>query len=139
MATLNTRVLQFYSGVTRFVICVGPFAIKLPRLEFGYNGWRNFLHGLLANMTETEFSSYLSGVVAPVLFSIAGGWAVIMPRAKPFEKLDNESDDDFIARFDYLYSQWLNTPNALGVSMIEKKPDSFGFINGQFLAIDYGA
>jgi hypothetical protein len=38
-------------GVSRVVICIGRWALKIPKLT---RGWRQFLIGLLANMQERD-------------------------------------------------------------------------------------
>ncbi len=56
-------------GVTREVLLVGGFAVKLPKLTYG---WKMFLCGLLANMQEREFASLRWPELCPVLFAVPG-------------------------------------------------------------------
>ena len=68
------------TGVTRHVILVGSYAVKIPRLNYGY---RLFILGLLANHQEHEFSrSGYTNLVCPVLFYLQFGLLSVMPRCK---------------------------------------------------------
>ncbi len=114
-------------GCTRHVILVGHYAIKVPRMNYG---WRMFLNGLLANMQECAFSAAKWSELCPVLWAAPGGWMVVMPRVRvmtdaEFEVFDREA---FIRR-----------PNDDGIVPAEAKSDSFGWMNGRVVAIDYGS
>jgi hypothetical protein len=115
------------SGVTRYVVLVGRLAIKVPRLDYG---WRLFLCGLLANMQEREFSWTGWPELCPVVASLPGGWLVIMRRARLFT--DAEFD-----RFDM--KAWGELAEREDrVIPVEAKSDSFGWLDGRVVAIDYG-
>jgi hypothetical protein len=43
--------------------------------------WKHFLYGLLANMQEAQFSKTSWPELCPVLWSLPGGFLVVMPRA----------------------------------------------------------
>lgn len=114
---------EFKSGATRWVLLVGMVAIKMPRPT----GWSTFLRGLLSNMQERQFARAGWAELCPVLASLPGGWLVVMPRCRPltcyeFNVLDTEA---FINQRDY-------------VVPVEPKPDSFGWLNGRVVAVDYG-
>lgn len=133
-------------GVTREVFLVGQWAIKVPRMCYG---WRSFLQGLLANLQEVDFWSTRWPTLCPVLFAIPGGWLVVMRRARPL------TDQEWAA-FDYpsfvtmgchyaaanLEMQHGNPrPGAEpegGMVPVENKQDSFGVLNGVIVAVDYG-
>lgn len=68
------------TGIMREVFLIGRWAVKVPKLT---RGWRNFLQGLLANMQERELSRRGYPQLCPVVFSIPGGWLVVMPRVEP--------------------------------------------------------
>ena len=112
------------TGVAREVILVGPWAVKIPKLRYG---WRNFLQGLIANMNEATWGRSGYEGLCPVLFTLPGGWLLIQRRATPLTcaewcSLDQES---FLDRGDYLIpAEW--------------KRDSFGRINERIVAVDYG-
>lgn len=125
-------------GCTRFVFLTKNYAVKVPQFKYE---WRHFLLGLLANMQEVTFSKTKDDRLCPVRFYIPGGWLLIMPRCTPitedvFFDLDvtkfwpNESEDyhpkNECERANY------NVP-------VENKQDSFGWLNGKIVAIDYGS
>lgn len=123
--------LQFdFTGCTRTVILTRRWAIKLPGL-WAYSPcewWRGLLYGLLANMQEAKFSKTGWPELCPVSFALPGGFLVVMPRARVM------SDDEFIA-FDV--KAFLDRPNYTVPA--EAKSNSFGFLDGRIVAIDYGS
>jgi hypothetical protein len=117
------------TGATRFVVLTRRWAIKLPRLV----SWRLFLCGLLANMQEREFSRTGWPELCPVLFSLPGGWLVVMPRAEPLE-------DGEWALLDIMGTreQWADRGEY--VVPVEMKRDSFGWLPDRgIVAVDYGS
>jgi hypothetical protein len=112
-------------GITREVFLVGRWAIKLPRVVYG---WRMFLWGLLANMQERDFSRTGWPELCPVVWSIPGGWVVVMRRARP---LTPSEWSDF-RPYDFCN-------NGDRIIPAETKYDSFGVLNGQVVAVDYGS
>jgi len=112
-------------GSTRTVVLVGNWAIKLPTTV----EWRLFLLGLLANMRERQFYTVLSWrhKLCPILWSIPGGWAVIMRRARIL------TDEEFIAMD---LRDWATDED--GVIPCEQKSDSFGYIGKRLVIVDYG-
>lgn len=109
-------------GATRAVLLVGDAAIKVPRMTT----WRTFLNGLLANMQEREFSRAGWPELCPVLFSIPGGWLVVMRRAAPLTD----------AEWCTVHPEWAERGEY--VVPVELKRDSFGVLGGRIVAIDYG-
>lgn len=114
---------QLAYGVTRTVVLVGRWALKFPSMC----EWRLFLLGLLANMQEARFSRAELPELCPVLWSIPGGWLIVMPRVREMTSDEFESFDvgAFINKETY-------------VVPVERKPDSFGWLDGRVVAIDYG-
>lgn len=117
--------VKIKKGSTRWVILTKRYAVKVPSLY----SWTNFLWGLLANMQEVRFSKVeaFSDKVCPVLFSIPLGFLLIMPKVKIL------TGPEFLAF------------NAEGFLMCEEgfipaeiKRDSFGWLDGRIVAIDYG-
>lgn len=109
-------------GTTRTVLLVGNLAFKFPVIV----SWRLWLCGLLANIQETKFSA-LSSKLCPVLFSAPLGLMIVMKRATPLSReafLSKISDAFFI-------DGELNLP-------VENKQCSFGILNKQIVAVDYG-
>jgi hypothetical protein len=89
--------------------------------------WRLFLLGLLANMQERKFSETGWPELCPVLWSIPGGWLVVMRRARELTHYEfaHVNFDKWVDRGDYIIP-------------VENKRDSFGMIGEQLVAVDYG-
>ena len=111
-------------GITREVILTRRYAIKVPKLIYG---WHKFLCGLLANMQERQFARAGWPQLCPVVFSVPGGWLLVMRRAEML------SDDEW-REFDP--ARFCETPDY--VVPAEFKRDSFGKVDGRIVAIDYG-
>jgi hypothetical protein len=111
-------------GITREVILTRRYAIKIPKLIYG---WQKFLCGLLANMQEATFARAGWPELCPVVFSIPGGWLVVMRRAEPLSDAEWEAFDApaFCETTGYLIPA-------------EFKQDSFGMLDGRIVAVDYG-
>ncbi len=112
------------TGCHRIVVLTKNWAIKVPNFT---DGWRLFLTGLLANMQERVFSKAQWPELCPVVFSIPGGWLNVMPKAKLM------SDEEFCV-FDA--SSFINKPDYRIPT--ELKSNSFGWLNGSIVVIDYG-
>lgn len=110
-------------GTTRTVLLIHRWAIKMPAMS----EWRLFLLGLLANMQERSFGMTGWPKLCPVVFSIPGGWLVVMRRAEPLsEKQWNHLDvPGWRAEVDY------SIP-------VEDKWSSFGVLDGEIVVVDYG-
>lgn len=111
-------------GITREVFLTKRYAIKIPKLLYG---WEKFLHGLLSNIRERRLARAGYPELCPMVFSIPGGWMVVMRRATPL------SDMDWL-KFNAL--EFCETADY--VVPAELKPDSFGWVDGRIVAIDYG-
>ncbi len=109
-------------GATRAVLLVGRVAIKAPRMST----WRTFLNGLLANMQEREFARTGWPELCPVVFSVPGGWLLVMRRAEPL------SDAEWYT----VHPEWGDREEY--AVPVEIKRDSFGVLDGRIVAIDYG-
>jgi hypothetical protein len=97
-------------GETRWVILINNLAFKIPSLQ----SWGRFLNGLLNNLSEIKHRREHG--VCPIHFWIPGGWLVVMPRTIPSEIVGDEG-----------YPHW-----------VERKPSSFGWLDGKLVAHDYG-
>jgi len=117
------------NGATRYVLLVGSWAIKVPYLKFGnyeYTGWIAFLNGLLANMQEAQFSATKDPRLCPVIFHVPGGFLNVMKRAHVSGvPISNRQYKQF-QKGDF----WVP---------VEHKADSFGFLEGRLVAVDYGS
>lgn len=121
MIELNRR------GATRRVFLTRRYAFKVPT----WTSWRLFLNGLLANQQEAVFWHGLQTpearkLMCPVLFSIPGGWLVVMPRCRP------------ISPRAFLAYPWAKFFNNHGIP-VEDKLDSFGRYKRNMVAVDYGS
>lgn len=127
------------TGVTRHVILISKYAIKIPRLNYG---WRLFLKGLLCNMQEWEFSRMNDKRMAPIFFRIKGGFLIVMARCEPLTKNEFEK-----INIEHFWGQpTKNSKGYYGDCLIpcEHKQDSFGWykfngVNNTLVAIDYGS
>lgn len=120
------------TGATRRVFLIGRYAFKVP---FAWPGtgnafcgiFRRLRNGIFANGCEMVYSGMkFSGngvtfVCNPVVFALPCGLLVVQRRALP---IDDET-------FDTL-------EEACEGSLVEYKPDSFGFVDGELVAVDYG-
>lgn len=110
-------------GISRTVFLVGRYAIKVP---CGRYGWAKWLRGLLANMQERSFGRAGYEGFCPVLFADPLGFVVVMRRADPLDReLSDAEFEAFVNRDGYILP-------------VENKSDSFGYLDGQVVAVDYG-
>lgn len=112
--------MQFKEGTSRIVLLISNYAIKIPNIK----RWRSLLHGLIANMNETKFSKINDGRLANVLFNIPGGFLIVMERCEPVKKSNKEL-------IDFCNNGEFKIP-------AEIKNSSFGIIDGNLKAVDYG-
>ena len=110
-------------GVTRRVLLVGSLAIKVPSVT----EWRLFLLGLLANMQEALLAKTGWPELCPVLWSVPGGFLIVMRRARVL------TDDEFLALD---LEHWVQREGYRIPAEI--KSDSFGYLDGDLVAVDYG-
>lgn len=116
------------SGISRTVFLVGRYAVKVPCGRYGYEKW---LRGLLANRQEREWSRAKYPELCPVLFADPLGLVVIMPRC---EILTRE-----LTGLEYhAFFGPINEATRSYRVPTENKPDSFGYLNGRLVAVDYG-
>jgi hypothetical protein len=108
-------------GTSRTVILTKNYAFKLPYI----GRWTNFLWGLIANMNEVKFNTMKDDRLARVVFSLPAGFLVVMKRAEPLKEFNKKFLTEFCC------SKQCKIP-------AEIKKDSFGYINGELKAIDYG-
>lgn len=130
--------MKIRNGTTRFVILTKHWAFKIPQFRYA---WRHFLMGLLANMQERQFATMKDSRMCPIKFYIPGGWLVVMPRCKEL------SDEDFTNLNIDMFWEESNVRELKGTTIffgdfkipVEHKQDSFGWLNGKIVAIDYGS
>lgn len=112
------------TGCTRIVLLVGTWAIKLPNFT---SGWKLFLTGLLANMQERNFGRTRWPEFCPLLFSLPGGWLIVMRRVREMTQAE------FLA-FDS--ETWAVQPDYH--VPCEHKANNFGWLDGRIVCLDYG-
>lgn len=117
---LNCRLAH---GATRRVLLLGRYAIKVPSMA----EWRLFLLGLLANMQEAIWSRTGWPELCPVVFSVPGGFLVVMRRARVL------TDEEFV---ELDLARWVDRGGYIVPAEI--KTDSFGYLDDRLVAIDYG-
>ena len=123
----KAKFFDIKKGTTRIVFLIGKYAIKFPYWRlFKPRAYRNFLNGILGNLSEVEFGTCNAPELAPVLFYVWGGFMVVMPRTTPLTREEWESFD-FDKHFKLFHSD-----------LSERKPDSFGKLNNKIVAVDYG-
>lgn len=118
------------SGITRFVILTNRYALKLPRMNYG---WAMFLRALLSNIQEARFNVLADQFqLCPTIFAVPGGWLNIQPRCAPLT--DSEWADVELSggeEAQYGQSNWHGFDCDL-------KRDNFGTLNGRVVLLDYG-
>lgn len=118
------------NGITRTVLLIGPWAIKVPTVRYG---WHKFLLGLLSNMGEKTFSCVADRMhLCPTIFSTPGGWLNVQRRCMPLtdvEWADVELCGD--ENSEYGCSKWFGFDSDF-------KRENFGTLNGQVVLLDYG-
>jgi len=128
-------------GTTRVVFLTRRWAFKVPNPK----EWRLFLHGMLANLQERKFGRGYSEALCPVRWADPLGLLVVMPRAKPMKH-----DIWWVS---WMISGGLREPIFLQTSKeepvfkdldgnilpIEAKIDSFGYLDGKLVVVDYGS
>ena len=124
-------IVKVESGCFRRVFLFWGLAVKVPQTY----SWRNFLTGLLTNMSERriwrKWPAELRGRLCPVLFSDPLGFVVIMPRLRllSYEELGHAFPSRK-AFYGAVRSEGLAIP-------VERKADSWGWFKGRVVAIDY--
>lgn len=115
--TINRR------GASRTVFLVGRWAIKVPTPRVA---WRHFLLGWLGNLNELGWwRGGRDPRLCPVVASFVGGLVIVMQRATPICSRRGCPDDA------HDLPRWNDLP-------CERKLDSFGYVDGRIVAVDYG-
>lgn len=124
---------KFDYGATRMVLLTSKYAIKVPTVR---HGWIHFLYGLLANMQErrlwhawSEIDDSKAMRLAPVLWSIPGGWLVVQERAYVPRNYRRKFTFEKVYELAPLF-------NGLPTDI---KPSNFGFIGRRLVMVDYGS
>lgn len=110
--------MKLTHGCTRTVLLLGRWAVKVPTCL----AWRLFIRGLIANMDERLWWKTRDPRLCPVLFSLPGGWLLVMRRA---DRICTDEDS-----IDY---------RAFAGLPMDPHPDNIGVIEGQLVLVDYGS
>lgn len=115
--------MEIQNGSSRMVLLIGQLAIKIPRIN---NGFDMFMRGIIGNFHEERvwkhhIQFHWKLQFAPVLFGFFG-LITVMKRAKPFNGHIPENWHKVH------YSGWA----------VEYKNASFGILDNKIVAIDYG-
>lgn len=125
-----TWMLRF--GSTRTVLLTKHYAFKFPT----FNSWKLFLHGLLGNMQEKQFSTMRIPELAPVLFTLPLGLLVVMPRVD-VKSFDDEDRFIYLDAFNEAIAK--SEHQEILTSIVEQKIDSIGMLGGKVVAVDFGS
>jgi hypothetical protein len=133
MGRADVRMLIVRRGISRTVILVGRWAVKVPSLRGGSTGptlrgrLQSFAEGVLANASEHQWHDYepWRGKVTPVLRSWLGGLVQVYPRCAPLPV--NERDE-----YDGPYPLPELEPDPR-----DNKADNFGLLGGRVVRLDY--
>lgn len=113
------------TGCTRIVVLTKRHAFKVPNV---LNGYKLFLCGLLANFQEKEMFDWRPrSELCPVRFALPLGFLVVMPRVRIMTDIEFEEFE--VEAF---------TRKPTYSLPVEAKANSFGYLNGSIVAIDYG-
>lgn len=109
-------------GMSRMVLLIGPWAIKVPS---GHNGLRLWVNGWLANLLETErwrsVEHTRSAVFfAPVYVSLAG-LLIVMRRETPVQRRLTATECDM-----------------LPIANLDNNGHNIGMRGGHLVVFDYG-
>ncbi len=118
-------------GISRFVVLVGPWAIKLARFRHYGKWWiDNGLAGMLANRCENRLGKKGTAFpgLCPSLWCSPFGMLQIMRRACA---IDPDEQAQFEGAKAALVAQYQG--------MIEDKWSSFGLLGDVMVAVDYGS
>lgn len=115
----SVRVLR---GVTRVVLLVGRWAIKVPRVIPGQGMW-SWTRGVQANLSEAEWSGFeeWQGRVAPVRWSLLGGLVNVYPRCDPVVGWTREQIE----------------ARRLPLGPCDPNPGNVGWLDGELVWVDY--
>ena len=121
------------NGGTRIVVLTKKYAFKIPRL----GSWKQFVQGMLSNMTEGQWKDVGNKHLCPIKYSNRFGLLVVMDRAE--RVIDEDKFKADLAKLIESESEGVD-PSELGADFFEYDafPKNFGYIDGRLVKIDYG-
>lgn len=100
------------------------YAFKIPR----FYSYLTFLWGLIANYNEmVYFKTFNDEKLCPVIYSFPLGIIIVMPVAR----ILTDREFDLVFKREDWYIKGTPIPS-------ENKPDSYGYLNGKLVCVDYG-
>lgn len=133
------------TGVTRWVLLTKKYAIKFPSLY----SYRHFLQGILGNEQECFWYRNFKWTkkLCPVLWKSWGYFVIIMPKVRVMT--DEEATQEWGWKYERSATlECFETPldkflkieeGEDSIFPAEKKSDSFGWLDGRIVIIDYGS
>ena len=116
----------------RRVFLCGNHVIKIPRLS-------NWKAGLAANRAEIAWSARGYPGYCPVVSAHPTGFWLVMPRCRVMTDHDM-TEVEFDKFFDQFGKEALDgSGTPVSLPHLEAKPSNFGWFEGRWVAIDYGA
>ena len=118
--------MKIFYGSTRWVLVTTKWSFKFP----SFYGWYYFLAGLINNHREYVYyqdKKYIE--LCPIIFYVIGGFLTVMPTVKEL------TDKNWV---EFNFKKFTARGGRLYQIAVENKKDSFGWLNGRVVAIDYG-
>jgi hypothetical protein len=121
-----THVDAIHRGASRLVICLSNVIIKIPRPD-------NWAEGVRANLGEIEWSQRRFKELCPVTSFAKNGEWLVMPRCRIMKRAE------FTNNFYQEFGDNLRDEEGRQISLnVEAKPGSFGWLDGRWVAVDFG-
>lgn len=122
------------TGITRYVLLIGPWAIKVPR----FTEFKLLLCGLLANMQERQWSGH-HPALAKVHYANRYGFLLIMERVRPLSVYMRKRYSDNDEFKEYLFEVF-KFDDIRDLLLEDAKISNWGVSlrSGRMVKIDYG-
>ena len=125
-----TQQLKFKHGLTRLVIVLNNFVIKVPSFKYG---WYYFLEGIMSNIQENDIynTAVYRGIYADVIWCDPFGFILIMEKCSEINVNEN-------LLLKHLKTKYIKDDRIKNI-ISDFKLSNFGIDkNGQIVKIDYG-
>lgn len=119
-------------GISRTVILIGKYAIKVPSLRTHGDGIRgsiwSFARGVVANHSEITWYQYDVKNLCPILWHGLFGLVIVMPRCEQYIVDDKTEEKMYTGDF---------CPVDFDILITDNKPENYGILNGNVVMVDY--